>query len=66
MVYIYSFPLQQTLMYYFHLNTLNLVFWSVILSIIFGYFSWHIVEKRVLKYKTIFNASDILIKKVKC
>jgi peptidoglycan/LPS O-acetylase OafA/YrhL len=50
-IYIYGFPIQQLLMYFFKLNVLLLMISSVILSIGFGYLSWHLVEKRSLKYK---------------
>ena len=52
-IYIYSFPIQQTLMYFFKMNTYTLMFTSVLLSITFGFLSWHWIEKRALKYKTI-------------
>ena len=52
-IYIYSFPIQQTLMYFFKMNTYTLMFTSVFLSISFGYLSWHLIEKRALKYKRI-------------
>lgn len=54
-IYIYSFPIQQTLMYFFKMNTYSLMFTSVLLSIGFGYVSWHLIEKRALKYKNYFN-----------
>lgn len=50
-IYIYSFPVQQTLMYFFKLDTFALLFSSVFISIIFGYLSWHFIEKEALKYK---------------
>lgn len=53
-VYIYSFPIQQTLMYYFNLNTIALITSSVLISILFGYISWHLVEKRMLILKNKF------------
>lgn len=52
-IYIYSFPIQQTLMYFFKMNTYTLLFTSVLLSISFGFLSWHWIEKRALKYKII-------------
>lgn len=54
-IYIYGFPIQQTLMHYFKLNIINLILWSVFLSILFGYFSWHLIEKRMLVFKNKFN-----------
>lgn len=50
-IYIYSFPIQQTLMYFFKLKTYELIIFSVLCSIVFGYLSWHLIEKRALKYK---------------
>jgi len=53
-IYIYSFPIQQTLMYYFKLSTETLILSSVLLSILFGYLSWHLIEKRMLVFKNKF------------
>ena len=50
-IYIYIFPVQQTLMYFFKMDTYTLMFTSVLLSISFGYLSWHEIEKKALKYK---------------
>ena len=50
-IYIYSFPVQQTLMYYFKMDTLQLMLYSCVISIGFGYMSWHFVEKYALKLK---------------
>ena len=59
-IYIYSFPIQQTLMYYYKMNTYSLLIYSVLLSICFGYVSWHLIEKRALKYKRkhVLNKND--------
>lgn len=46
-IYIYSFPIQQTLVYFFKINTYTFM----ITSIEFGYLSWHLIEKKALKYK---------------
>ena len=54
-IYIYGFPVQQTLVYYFHLEYLSLMFFSLILSGILAYFSWHLIESRALKLKRIFS-----------
>ncbi|MDQ6472080.1 acyltransferase [Flavobacterium sp. LHD-80] len=54
-VYIYSFPIQQTLMYFFKFDTLHLMFWSVLASLLFGYLSWNLVEKKFLKLKDFFS-----------
>ena len=50
-IYIYSFPIQQILMYFFNFNGKQLMFTSVILSIIFGFFSWHLIENKAMSYK---------------
>jgi len=50
-IYIYGFPIQQGFMYYFELDTSALILLSVIGSIIFGYVSWHLIEKQALKWK---------------
>ena len=50
-IYIYSFPIQQTLMFFFNLNTDQLIIYSLLASIVFGYLSWHLIEKKALRYK---------------
>lgn len=52
-IYIYSFPIQQTVVYFFKINTYILM----ITSIGFGYLSWHLIEKKVLIYKKKYNLS---------
>ncbi len=52
-VYIYAFIVQQALMYYFRLNTLGLMVSSIIITYIFAYGSWHLVEKKMLKFKNL-------------
>jgi peptidoglycan/LPS O-acetylase OafA/YrhL len=50
-IYIYGFPVQQTLMYYFKLNYMDLMIYSLVITYIFAYFSWHLIEKQALKLK---------------
>lgn len=50
-VYIYAFSIQQTLMHFFKLSSLELMFLSIPLSMLFGYFSWHLIEAEMLHYK---------------
>lgn len=50
-VYIYSFPIQQTLVWFYKMNTYILMIYSVVLSIVFGFLSWHLIEKKMLDYK---------------
>ncbi len=50
-IYIYAFPIQQILIYNFNLDLVEFIIYSIILSIIMGYISWHLVEKRALRLK---------------
>ncbi len=50
-VYLYSFPVMQALVFFFHFGPLALFLASTILSMAFGYASWHLVEKRALRLK---------------
>ncbi len=50
-IYIFAFPVQQTLMFYFNLNYKILMFFSLILTILLSYLSLDIVEKLSLELK---------------
>lgn len=50
-IYIYSFPIQQLLVYYFSPSLWMLLLTSTVSSILMGYVSWHIIEKRALQFK---------------
>lgn len=50
-IYIYSFPIQQILMYYFQAEVYNLMCWSLVIAIVLGYGSWHLIEKKALRLK---------------
>ncbi|TGV04422.1 acyltransferase family protein [Flavivirga rizhaonensis] len=50
-IYIYSFFIQQIFMVVFKFDLYELMIYSVIASIILGYLSWHLVEKKALFYK---------------
>ncbi|GAA3621237.1 acyltransferase [Flavivirga jejuensis] len=50
-IYIYSFPIQQTLMYFFNFDLYELIIYSILVSVTFGYLSWHLIEKKALEYK---------------
>ncbi|MCG9793897.1 acyltransferase family protein [Flavobacterium algicola] len=51
-IYIYSFPVQQILVYLFDLKVYILLVSSILISVVLGYLSWHLIEKRALLYKT--------------
>lgn len=50
-IYIFAFPVQQTLMFYFNFNYKELMFFSLITTILLSYLSWHLIEKKALEYK---------------
>jgi peptidoglycan/LPS O-acetylase OafA/YrhL len=54
-IYLYGFPIQQFIIYYFKPNTMTLLITSTIVSFIIGYLSWHFIEKVALQYKNIFS-----------
>lgn len=53
-IYIYSFPVQQTLVYFYRPDAFTLLTFSLSISIILGYISWHLIEKKALQYKDLF------------
>jgi peptidoglycan/LPS O-acetylase OafA/YrhL len=61
-IYLYSFPVQQILVYFFHLDVYELILSSTIISAIFAYLSWHLVEKKALKLKNMGIGVNINIK----
>jgi peptidoglycan/LPS O-acetylase OafA/YrhL len=50
-VYIYAFPVQQTLEYYFKFNYWQLMLSGIVISYLLAYASWHLIEVRALKLK---------------
>lgn len=50
-IYLYGFPVQQTLVHYFKMNHVELMIYGFIISGMFAYASWHLVEKKALKLK---------------
>ncbi|MBC7641831.1 MAG: acyltransferase [Flavobacterium sp.] len=58
-VYIYAFPIQQTLMCFFILKPLQLMLLSIPITLLFVYLSWHIIEKKALEFKNL-NLLSIL------
>lgn len=51
-VYIYGFPIQQTLMHFFTLSCLQLTLAATPVILLFAWFSWHFVEKTALNNKS--------------
>lgn len=57
-MYIYGFPVQQTLQHFFELDYLELMCISLLISFALGFISWHLIEKNALKLKKMkFNLS---------
>ncbi len=50
-IYIYAFPIEQTLEHFFRLNQFNLMLATILISIIPAYLSWHLIESKALKLK---------------
>jgi len=53
-VYIYGFLVQQVFMNYFNLQPFVLTIFSIPVTYLLAYGSWHLVEKKMLKYKNLF------------
>ncbi len=52
-LYIYSFPVQQVLLYEFNLGPIKLLALSSVITALLSYLSWHIVESKFLKLKDV-------------
>jgi peptidoglycan/LPS O-acetylase OafA/YrhL len=63
-IYIYGFPVQQTLVYYFGMDHISLIFTSLIISAMLAYLSWHLIEAPALKLKNL-KPLPILIQKTR-
>lgn len=50
-IYIYSFLVQQIIMQFFHTQVYHLMVLSILISIGFGFCSWHLIEKKALRFK---------------
>ncbi len=50
-IYIYGFPVQQALVYFFGMNYITLLVTSVPITMVLSYGSWHLIEKRALQLK---------------
>ncbi len=53
-IYLYGFPVQQFIIYFFKPSTLVLMISSTLLCFLLGYLSWILIEKKALQYKNIF------------
>jgi peptidoglycan/LPS O-acetylase OafA/YrhL len=53
-IYLYAFPLQQFIIYWFRPSTLMLFVASTMGAFMFGYLSWIFIEKKALALKQYF------------
>lgn len=53
-IYLYAFPLQQLLIYWYRPSTLVLFIASTLGAFVFGYLSWILIEKKALALKQYF------------
>lgn len=51
-IYIYGFFIQQLLLHFFNLNYWQLGLIAIPLAAVCGFFSWNLIEKRALKFKS--------------
>jgi peptidoglycan/LPS O-acetylase OafA/YrhL len=55
-IYLYGMPVQQTLFELFRFESeWTMLLWSTLFSTLFAAFSWHLIEKRVLKFRKKFS-----------
>lgn len=53
--YIYSFPVQQLLMYLYNIDAITLMIISLPISLACGYTSWVLIEKPCMIYRSVFS-----------
>jgi peptidoglycan/LPS O-acetylase OafA/YrhL len=58
-IYLYGFPVQQFIIYFFKPSTMILLMSSTLVCFLIGYLSWTLIEKKALMYKNIFAAKRI-------
>lgn len=55
-IYLYAFPIQQTIIYLFQPTVMVLLWTSTLLAFICGILSWKYLEKKTLEYKDLFRS----------
>ncbi|PWV90262.1 peptidoglycan/LPS O-acetylase OafA/YrhL [Paenibacillus cellulosilyticus] len=61
-MYIFAFPIQQILSENFELNPYIAFIVSALITFVFAYASWHLIEKRAMKFKRV-RVNKVLIEK---
>lgn len=54
-VYIYAFFVQQVFMNFINLSPVLLFILATLVTYVLSYFSWHLIEKKMSKYKSVFS-----------
>ena len=54
-IYIYGWFVQQFLQEKFHFSAYPLMFYSLLITFVLGYISWHLIEKKALTYRNLFS-----------
>lgn len=67
-MYIFAFPVQQSLSYWTDVGFLGMVFWATLITLFFSVLSWHFIEKPMLGKKAIILnfCSGVTAKILKC
>ncbi len=55
-IYLYAFPVQQSIIYFFHPSVTVLLWTSTIIAFGLGILSWKLVEKKTLQFKDLFRS----------
>jgi peptidoglycan/LPS O-acetylase OafA/YrhL len=55
-IYLYAFPVQQSIIYFFHPSVTVLLWTSTLIAFGFGILSWKLIEKKALQLKDLFRS----------
>ena len=55
-IYLYAFPVQQSIIYFFHPSVTVLLWTSTLIAFALGILSWKFVEKKTLQFKDLFRS----------
>lgn len=62
-IYLWGFPIQQVLVFYFKLNYVALMCFSIPISALLGFISWHLIETKALNSPFLYNIRKQIILK---
>jgi peptidoglycan/LPS O-acetylase OafA/YrhL len=55
-IYLYAFPIQQSIIYFFQPSVTVLIWSSTLIAFAFGMLSWKYIEKKTLRFKDLFRS----------